>query len=419
MIVNVLIFLISLAVIAAKGLPGLLYILTAVGVSFGIGALIPRYKWLVWVSAAVNGLMLVLFKFQGALELDLMGIMGLSYFTLQIIAYNVDVYKGKYEPEKNLFLYALHITYVPHLLIGPIEPYPSMKKTLLSRRFSWDGISLGAARMVWGLFKKYVIAARAGVIIAAISAEPESYSGAFALAAMVLYSLQLYADFSGGIDMVLGGSHMLGITMSENFNAPYFSQSVSEFWRRWHMTLGGWLREYVYIPLGGNRKGKVRKVWNLIATFLVSGLWHGAEYILWGLFNGIFVALGEACRTKWKLLNQMGTFLIITLLWSFFVWPDMGTAVNMVASVFTTFNYGEFLATVGTLGLTVTDWIVLACGTAALWAYDWKRESLTGRLGAMSPAARTAVVCALGLTVLVFGMYGIGFHASAFIYSQF
>ena len=419
MIVNVLIFLASLAVIASKGLPGLGYILTAVGFSFGIGKLIPKHKWLVWVSVVLNALTLVVFKFQGALELDLIGIMGLSYFTLQIIAYNVDIYRGRYEPERNLFLYALHITYVPHLLIGPIEPYPRMKKTLLSRRFSWDGISEGGIRLIWGLFKKYVIAARAGVIIGAISAKPESYSGAFAFAAMALYSLQLYADFSGGIDMVLGGSKMLGITMSENFDAPYFSQSVSEFWRRWHITLGGWLREYVYIPLGGNRKGKVRKVLNLIVTFLVSGLWHGAEYILWGLFNGIFVAFGEKCRTRWKGLNRLGTFLLITLLWAFFVWPDMGTAMKMVASVFTTCNYGAFFAAVGSLGLAVTDWIVLGCGTLILWAYDWKKKAIGARIHSLSPAARTAVACALGLTVLIFGMYGIGFNASAFIYSQF
>jgi len=419
MVINVFIFIVSLAVIASKGLAGLEYILAAVGFSYGVAKLTPKHPWLMWVSVALNAGMLVIHKFQGLWGNDLVAMMGLSYFTLQIIAYNVDVYKGKYAPEKNLFLYALHITYVPHMLIGPIEPYPSMKKTLLSRKFSWDGISLGAARMVWGLFKKYVIAARAGVVIAAISAKPESYSGAYAFAAMLLYSLQLYADFSGGIDMVLGGSKMLGITMSENFDAPYFSQSVSEFWRRWHMTLGGWLREYVYIPLGGNRKGKVRKVLNLIITFLVSGLWHGAQYILWGLFNGIFVAFGETCKTKWKWLNQVGTFLLITLLWSFFVWPDMATASNMVLSVFTTFNYGEFFATVGTLGLTVTDWVVLACGAGILWGYDCKRTAIGKRLHAMNPAARTAVVCALGLMVLVFGMYGIGFNASAFIYSQF
>ena len=416
---NSLILFAGLAVIASKGIPGLLYILAAVLLSYGAGLLIPKHRWVFWVSAAVNTAMLVIQKFQGIWGVDLLAVMGLSYFTLQIIAYNVDVYKGKYPPEKNLFLYALHITYIPHIFIGPIEPYPSMKQTLLSRRFSWDGISCGAIRAVWGMFKKYVIAARAGVIVGAISAKPDTYQGAFAFAAMLMYSIQLYADFSGGIDMVLGGSRMLGITMSENFDAPYFSQSFQEFWRRWHMTLGGWLKNYVYIPLGGNRKGKVRKLFNSIVTFLVSGLWHGAEYILWGLFNGIFVAFGEKCKTPIKFLNQTVTFLMVTLLWSFFVWPDMITAGKMVISVFTTFNYGTFFGEVMALGLTVTDWIVLAAAVLILWLYDWKRSRLEEGLQAMGPGTRTAVLCTLGLLVMIFGMYGIGFNASAFIYSQF
>ena len=419
MVVNVLIFMAGLAIIASRGIAGFLYILSAVLLSYGAGLLTRKHRWVFWISAAVNAAMLLVQKFQGIWGVNLLTVLGLSYFTLQIIAYNADVYKGKYAPEKNLFLYALHITYIPHMLIGPIEPYPKMKQTLLSRRFTWDGISEGAIRVVWGLFKKYVIAARAGVIISAISAKPDTYSGAYAFAAMLLYSLQLYADFSGGIDMVLGGSKMLGITMSENFDAPYFSESFQEFWRRWHMTLGGWLREYVYIPLGGNRKGKVRKLFHSIVTFLVSGLWHGAEFILWGLLNGIFVAFGEKCKTKCRLLNQTVTFLLVTLLWSFFVWPDMVTAAGMVASVFTSFNYGAFFATVGTLGLTATDWIVLAAATGILWVYDWKRAAIGEKIHSMAPAARTAMACTIGLFVLIFGMYGIGFNASAFIYSQF
>ena len=419
MVVNVLIFIVGLAVYAGYGLPGLAYILAATLLSFWAGLQIPKHRWLMPVSVALNAAMLVIQKFQGVWGVNLLAVMGLSYFTLQIIAYNVDVYKGKYPPETNLFLYALHITYIPHIFIGPIEPYPKMKETLLARKFTWDGISEGAIREVWGLFKKYVIAARAGVIVSAISAKPEAYSGAFAFAAMLMYSIQLYTDFSGGIDMVIGGSKMLGIAMSENFDAPYFSQSFQEFWRRWHMTLGGWLREYVYIPLGGNRKGNTRKLFNSIATFTVSGLWHGAEYILWGLFNGIFVSFGEKCKTKWKLLNQTVTFLLVTLLWSFFVWPDMLTAGKMVISVFTTFNYGALFATVGTLGLTLTDWIVLAAAVAVLWVYDWKKDALWEKIHGMCPAARTAIICAMGLAVMVFGMYGIGFNASAFIYSQF
>ena len=273
--------------------------------------------------------------------------------------------------------------------------------------------------MLWGLFKKLVIAARVGVIVSAISAKPGEYSGAFAFAAVLLYSLQLYCDFSGGIDMVLGVSKMLGITMSENFETPYFSQSVQEFWRRWHITLGSWLRDYIYIPLGGSRKGKVRKICNTLITFLVSGLWHGMEYLLWGLLNGIFVCVGERLKTPSKLINRIGTFLVISFLWAFFVWPDTVTALKMLLSMVTTWNYGAFFAGIGSLGLTIGDWIVLAVALLLLWIYDSKVKIVSAKYAAFSPAGKVAILGVLGLIVLVFGMYGIGFRADEFIYGGF
>ena len=182
------------------------------------------------------------------------------------------------------------------------------------------------------------------------------------------------------------------------------------------MTLGSWLREYVYIPLGGNRKGRLRKLLNTVITFLVSGLWHGVEYLLWGLINGLFVAVGDSLKTKWKTVNRIGTFILVTLLWSFFVWPDTVTALKMVGSVFTTFNYGDFAQQIGTLGLTLGDWIALAAAIAALWVYDVNKARFQGWFSRRCPAVKTALICALGLTVLVFGVYGIGFNAEAFIY---
>ena len=162
-----------------------------------------------------------------------------------------------------------------------------------------------------------------------------------------------------------------------------------------------------------------RKFFNSIVTFLVSGLWHGIHYLLWGLINGIFVSVGERLKTRWTLLNQAVTFLLVTLLWSFFVWPNTQTAVSMVASVFTTFNYGSFWETVGSLGLTLGDWIVLGLAVVALWLADVKMSALRSRFRSFAPPARVAVICVLGLLVLVFGMYGIGFTASEFIYSRF
>ena len=420
MIVNILIFVVGLLVYAGYGLAGFAYLAAAVLISWGAGLLTPKHRWVAWVSIGLNAGMLLLLKLQPVTGLTLFSVLGMSYFTLQIISYNADVYQGKYQPEKNLFRYSLYVTYLPHLFLGPIDRYDRIRTALFEeRRITFDGILSGAARALWGGFKKLIIASRLSVIIGAISDAPDQYQGAYALAAVLLYSLQLYADFSGGMDMVLGVSRMLGVRLSENFREPYLSQTVKEFWNRWHMTLGLWLRDYIYIPLGGNRKGTVRKYLNLIVTFLVSGLWHGVEYLLWGLFNGIFVALGDKLKTKWKTLNRIGVFIAISLLWSFFVWPNALTALKQLGSIVTTFNYWDFFQTVGTLGLSTGDWIVLAAALGALWLFDVKKQPLLTGFRSAAPWAKVAVICTLALLVLVFGMYGIGFNADAFIYSKF
>ena len=416
---NILILFAGLFLYAGYGIWGLVWLLAATGISYLLGLLIPKYKWLMYLGVAAQGIILVLLKLQPVTGMEMLAPMGVSYFSLQIISYLVDVYRGKIQPEKNILRYSLYITYYPHLTMGPIESYPSMQQALAQRKFSWDGISLGAARAIWGLFKQLVIAARAGVIVSAIAADPAAYQGGYALLAMVLYSLQLYADFSGGMDIVLGVSQMLGLRLSENFDRPYFSESVQEFWRRWHITLGAWLKNYVYIPLGGNRKGALRKGINFIITFLVSGLWHGIHYLLWGLLNGIFVLVGERLKTPVKILNRIGTFLVISFLWCFFVWPDTLTAARSALSVFTQFNYGDVAANIGALGLTLTDWIVMLSAGGIVWLYDWKHLAVQKGFSKAQPAARLALLGLLGLVVLLFGMYGIGFEASGFIYGGF
>lgn len=417
---NVLIFLAGLAVYAGYGLGGLAALLICTLISYGLALLTNRRPWVMWISVGIHVSMLLFFKGQHLAGLHLAAPMGVSYFALMLISYNVDVYRGKYPAERNLYRFAAYVTYMPHLIMGPIEGYDRLAPNLFENRsMSWAGISMGAARFAWGLFKKLVIAARAGVIISAISADPETYRGGFALIDMLFYSVQLYADFSGGMDMVLGISRMLGIRLSENFDAPFLSESFQEFWRRWHMTLGQWLKNYVYIPLGGNRRGKLRKNLNTVLTFLVSGLWHGAAYILWGFFNGLFVAMGSRFKTRWKLVNRLGTCFLVSLLWCFYVWPDTVLALKMLGSVFTVFNYGQVAATIGTMGLVLSDWIVLALALVFMCVCDAKRDALRERFAGWSPAVQTAAICTGALVVLVFGMYGIGFDASEFIYSNF
>ena len=416
---NVLILLAGLIIYAGYGIWGLVWLVVATLLSYGLGRLIPKWKWTMYLGVAAQGIILVLLKLQPVTGMELLAPMGVSYFSLQIISYLVDVYRGTIPPETNILRYSLYITYLPHLSVGPIESYSNMQLALAQRKITWDGISMGLIRVLWGLFKKLVIAARAGVIVSAIAADPESYQGGYALVAMVLYSLQLYADFSGGIDMVLGVSQMLGLRLSENFDRPYFSESVQEFWRRWHITLGAWLKNYVYIPLGGNRKGALRKAINFVITFLVSGLWHGVHYLLWGLLNGIFVVVGKRLQTPVKTLNRIGTFLVISFLWCFFVWPDTLTAARSALSVFTQFNYGDVAANIGSLGLSLADWIVMLCAGGILWLYDWKHKTAQKWFSGWEPAIRLAFIGIMGLVVLVFGMYGIGFEAGEFIYSRF
>ena len=415
-----LLLLAGLAVYAGYGLTGFAYLIAAITGSYLAGLLIPKHRAVMWITVAVHGLILLFMKLQNVVGTSFLAPLGLSYFTLRVISYAADVYTGKIEPERDLSRYALYISFLPCIFLGPIETYGQFRENVLNRsKMNWDGISHGAVRILWGLFKKLVISTRAGTVVGAISADPGTYGGAYALCAMLMYSIQLYTDFSGGIDVVLGGCEMLGIRLSENFNTPYFSQSVQEFWRRWHITLGGWLRNYVYIPLGGSRKGIVRKYINTIVTFLVSGIWHGAEYLLWGLFNGIFVALGDRFKTRFKWVNIAGTFLVITFLWAFFVWPDTATAVNMIGSVFTQFRLTDFVCGLGNLNLNLGEWIVFGVSVLVLLGHDLWQGRLETRYAAMAPASRVAVICALGLVILVFGMYGIGFNAADFIYSQF
>lgn len=417
---SILIFAVGLLIYAGYGMVGIAYLAAATTLTYLLGRLIPKNRWILWIGIGWNVAVVSLLKLQGILPLKLLAVMGVSYFSLQSISYLTDIYRGKFPPEKRFFRFALYFTYLPHLFIGPIERYDVFAPQLFEqRRMCWNSAFHGCARALWGGLKKLVIAARLGVVIGQIASAPDKYSGAYALVAMLLYSLQLYADFSGGMDMVIGLSEILGIRMSENFDRPYFSQSVKEFWNRWHMSLGSWLRDYVYIPLGGNRTGKVRKVINTLVTFLASGFWHGVNYLLWGLFNGFLVSLGNKLTTRSKTVNRTITFILISLLWSFFIWPDAKTALHMMLSVVTVFNYGDVFSCIADMGLTIGDWIVLAVALMVLWQYDWHKQKIENWFCAHGAAVKTAVIGTLAILVLVFGMYGIGFEADDFIYSRF
>ncbi len=416
---NFILLIVSILFYSMTGLTGLAFIGTSILITY-FGALFVRNrKFVLALVIILNAGALFFIKALPYTEISLAVPLGISYYSMQAISYIVDVYKGKYSAEKSLYRFSLYILYLPHLYMGPIERYNKMAETLfVKRKFTWDNISNGCLRLLFGMFKKFVIAGRAGIIISTISGD-ENYTGAYALLAMFTYSVQLYCDFSGGIDMVLGVSKMLGIKMSENFDKPYFSQTVKEFWNRWHITLGTFLRDYIYIPLGGNRKGKLRKYINVIITFLVSGIWHGIHYILWGLINGIFVSVGDKLKTKFKFVNCLLVFVIISFLWSFFVWQDTLAAVTMMGSVFTTFNYGDLFNNILSLGLSLGDIIVLGVSTFTLFLCDFKKQKINSYVSALSADKKVVIGLTLLTVVALFGVYGIGYNASAFIYSNF
>ncbi len=278
---------------------------------------------------------------------------------------------------------------------------------------------MGGLRILWGLFKKFVISGRVAIVVGTISSNLEIYNGAFALFAMLLYSIQLYSDFSGGIDIVMGVSKIADIDLKENFDSPYLAENIKEFWRRWHISLSSWLRDYVYIPLGGSRCSKTRKAFNTLVTFLVSGLWHGVNYILWGFIHGIFVLFGDSYKTKFKNLNRVINYIIVSFLWSFFIWPATGEAVKAMISVFTNFDIVKFAQNILNLGLSLGDYIVLIISTLILFIFDGNKDKILNYIKSKSFERKLVYICTFALIVMTFGIYGIGFEVNDFIYSKF
>ena len=423
MVINFILLILSLLIYASLGITNLLFILFSILTSFFAAKFFKskNKNFIFIITIILNSLVFFFFKFMIFKEItsfNLIVPLGISYYTLQIISYLIDVYKNKYPAEKSLWKYMLSVAYLPHLFIGPIAKYDEIKDAIFNnRKTNWSNFYLGITRVFWGLSKKLIISGRIAIITNNITAN--NYSGWYILLAVFLYSIQLYADFSGGIDVVLGLSKILGIDLKENFDSPFDSQSVKEFWRRWHISLGRWLKEYIYIPLGGNKHGTFRKNINLLITFFISGLWHGLSYLLWGIFHGIFVMFGEKLKTPFQIVNKIGTFVLISLLWCFFLWSDPFIALKMVGSIITNFNLMNVIQNIFNLGLALSDWIVLIIFTTTLIIIDKKQLLIKDKLLKIAIEFKLIILGAMILFILLFGIYGIGFNVNEFIYSNF
>ncbi|MCF1190796.1 MBOAT family protein [Mangrovimonas sp. AS39] len=256
---------------------------------------------------------------------------GISFYTFQTLSYTIDIYRGRLKPTNDFVVFAAFVSFFPQLVAGPIERASNLISQFdKERRLKFINIQFGFIRILWGLFKKVVIADRLAPIVNRVFESPESYHGTEIIVAMIFFAFQIYCDFSGYSDIAIGTARMFGFRLMENFRMPYFSKSIGEFWRNWHISLSTWFRDYVYIPLGGNRVSKKKWMFNIMLTFVVSGLWHGAAwtFVIWGAIHGFILIFEGLVIDKTNHVNWFGllkqyiqtvlTFSIVCCAWVFF-----------------------------------------------------------------------------------------------------
>ena len=383
--------------------------------------------------------------------------MGISFYTFQAMGYLIDVYWGKCPAEGSLGKFALFVTFFPQLIQGPISRFGDLSPTLYEEH-PWNGrqIAMGGERILWGLAKKLIVADRLAIPLRTLVADPEQYSGVYVLAVIFLYAVQLYADFTGGIDITIGAAQMLGVQVTENFIRPFFSKNVAEYWRRWHITMGTWFRDYLFYPMSvskpilklhqrcRNRFGRFGKhvsvhTCSLILWF-VTGIWHGASwnFIVWGMLNGIVIIISQELEPLydkfharfprlrgsrgWDLVQILRTFWLMGAIRVLDVYRDVPLTFRQLGTVVTSLRPqalwdGSFLE----LGIGAGDWLVAAVGAGAMLVCSLlgRREPVRQRLTREHPQLAWAGCTALVLLIVIFGVYGIGFDAAQFIYNQF
>lgn len=329
---------------------GIFIMLLSIGINYlgGLGIHFSKRPKLILISSIVLNLgLLVFYKYFYFLS-DLLGIhlnfgkialpLGISFFTFQGLSYVIDVYKKEVEYQRNPLNIALYISLFPQLIAGPIVRYKDISKQIEFRKITESQFVSGIKKFIRGLFKKVLIANNVGLIadLIMVKAHVESLPFSMAWLGIIAYTLQIYFDFSGYSDMAIGIGRMLGFSFKENFKHPYSSFSIKEFWRRWHISLSTWFRDYLYIPLGGNRKGKSRMYFNLILVFFLTGLWHGASwnFVLWGMIHGFFLIAERNLNWKFsghKFVSYLYTMLVVTIAWVFFKIEDFDQAGQYIS----------------------------------------------------------------------------------------
>ena len=391
--------------------------------------------------------------------------LGISFYTFQSMGYVVDVYREKFPAEKNIAKFALFVSFFPQIIQGPISFYDQLAHQLYEpHKVDFTRIKYGCELILWGFFKKLVIADRAVIAINTVVADYNQYNGTTLTFTVLLYALQLYADFSGGIDISRGIAQILGIYMAENFKRPYFSKSINEYWRRWHITLGAWMKEYVFYPLSlsgtflsaskkmkASRFGKTKAGSHIakvlptaiasLIVFLIVGIWHGSswKYVAFGLWNGGIIMLSillkpvfDICNKKlhinpnnffWKLFQMLRTFIVVCIGYVFDVAPSFRQAINSFALLLTNQKINGFNKSGLNLGLEFKDYAIIVFAVIILFIIsliqDKTNQSIRVFINKRNAVIQWLLIFGVSLVVLVFGIYGPSYNVGDFVYAQF
>lgn len=364
---------------------------------------------------------------------------GISFYTFQTLSYTIDIYRKQLKPTKDWLAFFSFVAFFPQLVAGPIERashlLPQFYKTY---KFNYAQVKSGLLLIAFGLFKKMVIADRVAILVNQVYNNPSDYTGVEVIIATVFFAFQIYCDFSGYSDIAIGIGRTMGFDLMKNFDSPYLSKSITEFWRRWHISLSTWFRDYVYIPLGGSRGGKYKTYFNLFAVFLISGLWHGAAmtFVVWGAIHGFIIVLEKAFSKQRKatleiLKIKKGSlvhkiifipiiFTIVCFAWIFFRANSFADATLLIRNI--NFTNIEVLTNgkIFELGLSKPEFILALIAVFLLIIFEWthKKINFQQKLKEQFAVVRWSVYLVIIFTIVIFGIYGEG-QVSEFIYFQF
>ncbi|MGL6115584.1 MAG: MBOAT family O-acyltransferase [Cetobacterium sp.] len=411
-----------------------------VTLSFSINLLILFFfKYFNFIS---NNIILLFSKFNINMTIPTFNILlpvGISFYTFQALSYTMDVYRGDIRAQKNLGKYALFVSFFPQLVAGPIERSTNLLNQLdRENHINYDRIKNGLILIIWGLLKKIVIADRLAVLVNTVYNDPTNYKGFILIIATIFFAFQIYCDFSSYSDIAIGTAEVMGYNLMKNFNRPYFSKSIGEFWRRWHISLGTWFKDYLYFPLGGNKVSKIKRYRNIMIVFLVSGLWHGASwnFVIWGGLHGFYQLIGielKPIRDKivtifninreslyHKIYKIIITFILVDFSWIFFRANTFSQARYIVKNLFI-FNKNIFTdGSLFKLGLDKKDFIIAIISIIILNIIKLlqRKELIRKKVYKLSIPIRWCLYYTVIFFICIFGYYGDSV-ATQFIYFQF